>query len=69
MSLYIRLSLLICHSYRRVCDLVDLNYGFISDHGLGYSLGCGLGPNYNNILISVPRGIYNVYSQSFSQLA
>ena len=39
--------------YKRVCGLVDLDYGFIPDYslnyGLGYSLGYGLGPDYNNI--------------------
>ena len=37
------------HYYKRVYSLVNLDYGFISNHGLSYSLNYSLGPDYNNI--------------------
>ena len=45
--------LLVCYGYsyyyRRVYNFNDLDYGFIFDHGLGYSLSYSLSPDYNNI--------------------
>ena len=35
--------------YRRVYSLVNPDYGFISNHGLNYSLDYSLSPDYNNI--------------------
>ena len=45
--------LLVCYSYsyyyKYICDLVNLNYGFIFDHSLNYSFNYDLGSSYNNI--------------------
>ena len=45
--------LLICYGYnyyyKRVCDLINLNYSFIFNYSLDYSLNYDLSPGYNSI--------------------
>ena len=45
--------LLVCYGYsycyKRVYNLINLNYGFIFDYSLNYGLGYSLDSNYNNI--------------------